>query len=62
MYIPLYGLYGGSEVEYGVTFGIIFRVSFGVYFVIIVFKNVFCFIYKNSDYNFLPVEGIILAD
>jgi hypothetical protein len=29
-------------------------------FFFILFKNAFCFIYKNSDYNLLPVEGILL--
>ena len=28
------------------------------FFFLILFKNVFWFIYKNSDYNLLPVEGI----
>jgi hypothetical protein len=29
------------------------------FFFLILFKNAFCFIYKNSDYNLLSVEGII---
>ena len=28
-------------------------------FFFILFKMAFCFIYKNSDYNLLPIEGII---
>ena len=46
-------------MESGVYFGVESGVTFGVGFFLILFKNAFCFIYKNSDYNLLPVEGII---
>jgi hypothetical protein len=35
----------------------IFECFFSVFYY---FKNAFGFIYKNSDYNLLPVEGIYL--
>jgi hypothetical protein len=28
------------------------------FFILNYFKNAFCLIYKNSDYNLLPVDGI----
>ena len=46
-------------MESGVYFGVESGVTFGVGFFLILFKNAFCFIYKNIDYNLLPVEDII---
>jgi hypothetical protein len=48
-----------SGVTFGVIFGVFLESSVECFFFLILFKNVFCFIYKNSDYNLLPVEGII---